>query len=297
MERKKVRLLWTGGWDSTFRMVQLSHMEGVEVQPVYITGTRKPNVKQEMRAIRRIWRALMEKLPKCRFHHVEYIEMEKDFTVPRKFDEAYRRLQERFPALGRQYRMLGAYAALHPGVELGEEHYYEKPGTLYSIFNAVGGLRFDGDGIGHLPGTILDPDIQLLFGNYSFPIARYREVEMKEMVEKWHDEDVMAHVWFCQEPIHGKPCGCCVPCQIKMKAHMDFLLPEESQKRYRAFKIIEAQDSEKAEAFRRFLKGEEEQGLAFMAGLSRWWKTEEVQKEKERLEKEIQEFRKIMACA
>lgn len=296
MERKKVRLLWTGGWDSTFRMVQLSHMDGVEVQPVYITG-KKASVEQEKKAIRKIWRALMERHPKCRFHHVEYVEKGKDFAVPREFDEAYRRLQERFPALGDQYRMLGAYAALHPGVELGEEHYYEKPGTLYSIFNAVGGLRFDGDGIGHLPGTVLDPDIRLLFGNYSFPIARYKELEMKEMVERWHDEDVMAHVWFCQDPIHGKPCGCCVPCQIKMKAHMDFLLPEESKKRYRAFKAIEAQDPEKAEAFRSFLKGEKEKGLAFIAGLSCWWKTEEVQKEKERLEAEIREFQKIMECA
>lgn len=78
---------------------------------------------------------------------------------------------------------------------------------------------------------------------------------------------------------------------------MDFLLPEESKKRYRAFKAIEAQDPEKAEAFRSFLKGEKERGLAFMAGLSCWWKTEEVQKEKERLEAEIREFQKIMECA
>lgn len=294
---KKVRLLWTGGWDSTFRMCQLAHMEGVEVQPVYITGTRKKNVAREKKAIREIWKTLMKKQPKCRFHPVEYSEMEKDFPVPREYDEAWKRLQERFPDLGRQYRILGAYAALHPGVEMGEEHYYEKPGTLYTIFNAVGGLKFDRDGIGHLPRTVLDPDIRLLFGNFDFPIARYKEVEMKEIIQEWGWEDVMAHIWFCQEPIHGKPCGCCTPCQVKMRAHMDFLLPEESRRRYRAFKALEAKDPKKVLAFRLFLSGQKEKDLAVLESLSTWWKTPEAREEKKRLKDEILTFRKLLESA
>lgn len=50
---KHVNILWTGGWDSTFRLCQLSRMDGVEVQPVYFSVqgySDRTNWKKEIEA-------------------------------------------------------------------------------------------------------------------------------------------------------------------------------------------------------------------------------------------------------
>ena len=55
------RILWTGGWDSTFRMLQLA-LEGVElVQPIYVTGTNRPSESIEIQTMNRILPMLRER--------------------------------------------------------------------------------------------------------------------------------------------------------------------------------------------------------------------------------------------
>lgn len=46
----------------------------------------------------------------------------------------------------------------------------------------------------------------------------------------------MKMIWFCHNPINGKSCGMCRPCQQKMECGMDLLLDNASKKRYRAYK-------------------------------------------------------------
>lgn len=78
---------------------------------------------------------------------------------------------------------------------------------------------------------------------------------------------------------------------------MDFLLPEESRRRYRAFKALEAKDPKKVLAFRLFLSGQKEKDLAVLESLSTWWKTPEAREEKKRLKDEILTFRKLLESA
>lgn len=53
MEIKKVNILWTGGLDSSCRIIELSRMN-VEIQPYYIWDTTRDSIKQEIRAMKRI---------------------------------------------------------------------------------------------------------------------------------------------------------------------------------------------------------------------------------------------------
>ena len=59
-------------------------------------------------------------------------------------------------------------------------------------------------------------------------------------IRAWGYEDIMAMIWFCHRPIHGKPCGMCRPCQQKMEGHMEHLLPPAARRRYRIYKKTEA---------------------------------------------------------
>ena len=55
-----VQLLWTGGWDSTFRLLTLLVLEQRRVQPYYVLDDerRRRSVSAEREAMRRIREAL-----------------------------------------------------------------------------------------------------------------------------------------------------------------------------------------------------------------------------------------------
>lgn len=51
--QQTVNILWTGGWDSSYRMVELSRRL-VQVQPIYVYGEGRASEKYEIRAMNRI---------------------------------------------------------------------------------------------------------------------------------------------------------------------------------------------------------------------------------------------------
>lgn len=76
-------------------------------------------------------------------------------------------------------------------------------------------------------------EILAIFGNLNFPIIDKTADDMRENIAKWGYEDVMQHVWVCQQPIFGKPCGTCRPCQLKIEIDMSFLMSNKALKRYK----------------------------------------------------------------
>ena len=49
-----VRLLWTGGWDSTFQLLRLLLVQGRHVTPYYLMRDRRPSVPFELETMTRI---------------------------------------------------------------------------------------------------------------------------------------------------------------------------------------------------------------------------------------------------
>ena len=238
MLKKKINLLWTGGWDSTFRLCQLSRMHNVKVQPIYIIHPHRKSAIYECKAQEKILKTLQKKKEtKAFILPVKYINVE-NIIIPANISEAFARLRQQYP-IGGQYEFLAAYAANCPGLELGEEHYYSRPGNLYTIFNAAGGLKFDKNNNGYLEDDGQHPDIYTIFGNFRYPIAHLKETEMEAIIKKWHYEDVMQHIWICATPDNkGNSCGVCVPCQIKMRAAMGHLLSAEARNNYKIYDYI-----------------------------------------------------------
>jgi len=58
-----VNLLWTGGWDSTFRLLQLLIIENKRVQPYYIIDFKRESTHAELRAMRQIQTEVFLKYP------------------------------------------------------------------------------------------------------------------------------------------------------------------------------------------------------------------------------------------
>lgn len=58
-----VNLLWTGGWDSTFRLLELLEHTGQTIQPHYIVDPGRPSFKLEMKQMAEIRGKLVRASP------------------------------------------------------------------------------------------------------------------------------------------------------------------------------------------------------------------------------------------
>lgn len=222
-----VKLFWTGGWDSTFRLVELSREKNT-VQPIYIYGDGRPSASIELRTMNKIIDVMKQKdwvqatiLPILFVNYNEIIPVE-------NITASYLEMKKILP-LGSQYEWLAWYAHVNPGIEIG---------ITYSDSMVSRILRTD-KGYCTIKETSkvskYEIDLEkssvnanLLFGSWYYPILFRTERDMLKQIHEWGCEDIMEMIWFCHRPIHGKPCGYCHPCQVKVLSDMAFLLPPQT---------------------------------------------------------------------
>ncbi len=230
MDRNKVELFWTSGWDSTYRLVELSR-EDVIVEPIYITemGRESESIEIERHSI--ILNELRKKKEtKATLLPVRYV---RQSEIPQNIDisNAFNFIRNEV-GLGVQYEILALYAAMNPGIEIGSEG--GEPGTLRMTraLCEFGGMEIKGNEFTLHPDKATTEG-RLVLGNMKYPIIDKPETVMRDNIVKWGYEDIMSHIWFCHNPINGRQCGLCRACEVKMETQMEFLLDEDAQKRYR----------------------------------------------------------------
>lgn len=218
-----IQILWTGGWDSTYRMVELARQQ-VTVEPVYVINSGRRSAGLEQAAMDRILGILRDsdRFP-ARILPLVKIRRE-DIPDNDRITDAFNRLAADYP-LGPQYEWLGRLAVTKPGIEICIEK--AEPGVLHSrdVIERGG------------------PEADALFSNFSLPLYDITEAEMLANIKSWGCMDVMKHIWFCNHPLkNGEPCGLCNPCRIKARPEMNFLLPEGALERNR--KMMEMEEEE-----------------------------------------------------
>src|SRR5688572_22265978 len=62
-----VVLLWTGGWDSTFRLLQLLLAQRLPVEPLYLLDDTRASSKVEIATVERLRAAIGERHPHTRY--------------------------------------------------------------------------------------------------------------------------------------------------------------------------------------------------------------------------------------
>ena len=111
-----MRIFWTGGWDSTYRLVELSRMN-VTVEPVYCVDRGRVSLEIERAAMKKILKALHDKPEtKAKILPIKEIDIE---ALPENKDitEAYNALCKSV-RLGSQYEWLAKVAIDYPGIEI-----------------------------------------------------------------------------------------------------------------------------------------------------------------------------------
>ena len=211
-DMKSVKLLWTGGWDSTFRLLQLLLRDRTRVAPYYLEDRTRPSTDTEIDTMERIARRLAEDFP----HTRELLQPIRraavaDIAVDADIANALRDIRRR-SFIGSQYAWLPAFCREHAldGMELGV-HVDDKVqallrGLVVEVEHPAGfrSVRVD-------PARAGSPE-HILFGAFGFPLFRVdkRDIERQSRAAGW--DGIMEMTWFCHRPVHGKPCGLCAPC-------------------------------------------------------------------------------------
>jgi len=207
-----VHLLWTGGWDSTFRLLQLLLLHRLPVVPHYLADPSRASTGTEVETMARIGEHLRTAYPHTRplLQPVRIVAVGDVPADPESID-ALREIRRRL-FIGDQYAWLPAYCrhAAISDMELGV-HVDDKVQALLRGFVAD---------VEHPAGfrtTRVDPARAgsaeyTLFHWFSFPLFRIDKRGMERQADARGWTPVMEMTWFCHSPVHGQPCGTCGPC-------------------------------------------------------------------------------------
>lgn len=231
-----ISILWSGGWDSTFRLLELSQIEGLSICPIYIRDHGRPGMAHELAAMRGILPQIRD-IARARVLDVDLYDRG---AICRDFPNegislAYGRLAEEF-GLGYQYE---TFALLCEGLGIRAECAVEdSPRSKAKRAIDVQCLLVP-CGEGPCGRFRVVPkgessDAATVLGRLDFGMLDVSKVEAKRVVQESGWMPIMRRTWFCHAPVNGKPCGTCNPCKDAMAEGMRWRMPLSSRLRYHA---------------------------------------------------------------
>ncbi len=211
-EGSTVNLLWTGGWDSTFRLLQLLLKHRVPVIPYYLDDPTRASTQIELQTMARIGDHLRANYPHTRgLLRPIRIASVRDVVEDDEINTALSEIRRR-TFIGSQYAWLPSFCK-HNAIEAMElgVHVDDKVQALVRPY----ALELD-----HPDGyrsVRVDPHHAhtaefRLFRYFSFPLFHIDKVgiDRQAATEGW--SAIMEMTWFCHTPVRGRPCGVCAPC-------------------------------------------------------------------------------------
>lgn len=230
-------LLWTGGWDSSFRLIELARA-GKVIQPYYISNQARGSLPKELRVMAKLRDEINRRFTSGVVKDIEVCN-KKDINIYDDIDQAYRSLLKR-GWVGDQYVYIASFARMR------KISYLE-----LSIERGASGAR-QRTNIPCVENTVVDSlgrrvisdkapcDLSGLFGGFSFPVVTLTKDDMRQKAQEWGSLDLLNQTWFCHNPFHGKPCGTCNPCVHTLESGLAYRFSPVSLARYRIKKATMA---------------------------------------------------------
>jgi hypothetical protein len=227
-----VKLLWTAGWDSTYRLLDLLIVQARTVQPYYFELER-PSSAIERERMDEIRQLLAREWPEARKRLLDSIFVDMS-GVPANAEaqEALRRLRALSESrrLGSQYYDLAAAAAHYQLDDLELGIHVEEGSRWYEALR----INLEGDGgVCRLVARPDPPELEL-FRRFAFPLIDLSKAEIARRAKKAGFADLLEATWFCHRPDRkGRPCGLCAPCRITMAQGLSRRIPLVNRLRHR----------------------------------------------------------------
>jgi len=232
-ELNDVNFLWTGGWDSTFQLLQLLIINKQPVTPFYLIHAPRKSTGIEILTMNRIKNRLFKEYPftvdllkPTRFY--SDIDLKPDSEITKAYHSALKKIH-----VGVQYEWLArlckeiGISDMQLSVEKGPPNYVNwsimvDPFMKESIINSRKTYELDAEN--------MDNDFYTIFKYFQFPIKNVTKIDMSDITKNQGLYHFMEMTWFCQDPrCNMKPCGKCIPCVQITEAGLGFRLPLRSR--------------------------------------------------------------------
>lgn len=217
-------LLWTAGWDSTYRLIDLVIGRGEAVEPHYIVDPDRPGTMQELKAMRAIRARIAKDFPgrerliaPTRTTLLDSIAEDPEITAK------FARLKSR-AYLGSQYDWLARYVRQQGIRELELCIHADDRAEAFVRDYVERVEEEDGQTYWRVRREVADDDVGL-FAAFRFPVLRLTKTEMRRRAAEAGFGRIMALTWFCHTPMGGRPCGVCNPCRYTIAEGLADRLP------------------------------------------------------------------------
>jgi len=234
-----VDILWTGGWDSSFRLLQLLLLHRREVVPHYLLDPTRASTRAEVQAMQDIRDALFREHP----HTRDLLQPLRTFDISllapdAAITDAFSQIAaERF--IGSQYDWLARFGK-QSGIGDLELAAGYRGGRIQAI---IAGLMVKTDQHG-LVSYRIDPRHSntrefTVFGGFSFPLYELDKQETATIAAAQGWMEILAMSWFCHKPgARNEPCGYCNPCLYAVDEGFGWRIPRRNRMKgslYRTF--------------------------------------------------------------
>lgn len=217
------RILWTGGWDSTFQLLRLVFLNHQPVEPYYLIDEDRPSTGTELLTMKRIRQRIAEMDRSA----AELIRPTKYFSVSQipenpEITNAYNAIKStRF--IGSQYDWLARYCQYQSVTQLQLcIHEDDKAAVVVGPMLAQAASDKAGAALGN---QYLGTGEHLVFSWFEFPILKVTKTEMASIAQQHGWSQIMNLTWFCHKPWKGKPCGRCNPCRYTIEEGLGWRIP------------------------------------------------------------------------
>ena len=229
-------LLWTSGWDSTFRLLSALLLEGARVRPHYVIDPDRASTEAELATMQRIRDALADR------HPSEATRLLPTCVADRTHVPAIDATSDRFTslaargAIGTQYEWLSLYASSARLVDLELAVHFDDKAHEYLVGN-VAPIRTRSTTVYRLDDGKVTGDLAL-FERFTFPVLDLTKLDMRRIADEKGFRDILELSWFCHFPRAGAPCGVCGPCSDAIREGLGHRLPPASRLRNRVHRIF-----------------------------------------------------------
>jgi len=211
-------VLWSGGWDSTFRVIQL-YRRGATIQPFYVIDHNRPSTEKELEVIERLAKRIPLRFKESDGKILPFLIFKRRDIPSNLFIKFIYKKLRRSINLGKQYYWLASLAKSYPKLELSahkedrDRLFFED--QLIEIKDEKLGANWS------INPKKMDFNRRHLFKNMRFPLITTSKPEMKQIAEKENFMDLMETTWFCHKSL-VEPCGKCNPCKQYIRDGFSF---------------------------------------------------------------------------
>ncbi len=232
-----INLLWTGGWDSSFRLLYALLIQKKIIKPYYIIDINRPSFAKEIETINKIKEIIENRYfdEKDRLLPINFF-LISDIKPNENITQKYLNLREN-GHLGIQYEWIARFAEENSILDLELSIHKDDKAHIF-LEKYVENISDNNENYYKLKSEIDTNNNLTIFKYYKFPIFDLTKTDMLKIATKNNFDDIIKLTWFCYKPNHNKPCGICAPCRYTIEEGLGERIPIIGKIKYNIYKVL-----------------------------------------------------------